>query len=309
MRVLLGQVAIAAGDQAANVATVVEALDAYPDADLAVFPEMTLPGYDTTALDRDALTIAADAGLRDAEPAPGDGARAPGDGTGPPGEGTGPPGEGTGPPGEGTWPLPTELAAIAQAAARCSTAVVVGFAERAADGTFRNSVACLDERGDLAGVYRKTHLFGDGETSAFVAGEEYVLVTLVGVRVGVQICFDTEFPEPARAMALGGAELLVTASANMAPYELEHRLGAAARAIENRTPHVYVNRCGHESGFEFLGDSAAIDAGGRDLLRLGASPELAVVDVPIGAATVGEVDYLRLLTPPLPLRDATRTSA
>jgi hypothetical protein len=70
-----------------------------------------------------------------------------------------------------------------------------------------------------------------------------------------------------------------------------------------------VNRCGEESGFAFLGDSAAIDAGGRDLLCLGVEPQLALVDVPIGASTVGEVDYLRLLTPPLPVEVATRAPA
>jgi (R)-amidase len=270
VQVLLGQIPIAARDQAANVHAIAAAIDGAPDAALAVFPEMALPGYDTHALGEVALPL----------PAPDQ----PGD-------------------------LPEPLATIAEAAARQGTAVIVGFAEATPDGTFRNSAACIDEHGELAGIYRKTHLFGDAETAAFAPGDAYLLTTLAGVRVGVQICFDTEFPEPARAMAIGGAELLVTISANMAPYDLEHRLGAAARAIENRLPHVYVNRCGQESGFDFLGDSAAIDAGGRDLLRLGAKPQLALAEVPIGAETIGEVDYLRLLTPPLPLHDASRAPA
>lgn len=262
MQVLLGQIPIAARDQAANLATVIAALDAHPAADLAAFPEMALPGYDTAALGERALTLGA-----------------------------------------------LELAELGKAAARNGTAVIVGFAEQAAGGSFRNSAACIDEQGELVAVYRKTHLFGDGETAAFLPGTDYVLAPLAGIRVGVQICFDTEFPEPARAMAVAGADLLVTVSANMVPYDLEHRLGAAARAIENRTPHVYVNRCGQESGFDFLGDSAAIDAGGRDLLRLGAEPALAMAEVPIGADTVGEVDYLRLLTPELPVHDHTRAPA
>src|SRR6185312_6525017 len=51
------------------------------------------------------------------------------------------------------------LATIAAAAAATRTAVVVGFAERLADG-YANSAACLDSDGSLAGIYRKTHLFG-----------------------------------------------------------------------------------------------------------------------------------------------------
>ena len=281
MKVLLGQVPIAPRDRPANVATVIAAIDGAPEVELAVFPEMALPGYSTVDLAASALTVP---GFRAARVAS-DSERAADDA------------------------LPPELAAIAGAAARQETAVVVGFAEAAPGGAFRNSLACIDERGELVGIYRKTHLFGEAELAAFHAGEEYLIVALAGVRVGVQICFDTEFPEPGRAMALAGAELLVTASANMAPYDLEHRLGAAARAIENRLPHVYVNRCGTESGFDFLGDSAAIDAGGRDLLRLGAEPELAIVDVPIGADTIGEVDYLRHLPPALPVTDATRAPA
>ena len=259
MKVLLAQVAVADGSLATNLQTLQATLAAHPEAELAVFPEMFLPGYDTSSLRTRSLTLDS-----------------------------------------------PELQAVADAAAASSTAVVVGFSEITATG-IANAAACVDSDGRLAGIYRKTHLFGTGETRAFQAGEEYVLVELCGVRVGVQICFDTEFPEPARAMALAGAELIVTASANMAPYDLEHRLGAAARAIENRLPHVYVNRTGVQSGFTFLGDSAAIDAGGRDLARLGSEPTTALVEVPIGADTVGEVDYLRLMTPPLPVRDESRT--
>lgn len=262
MKVLLGQVPVVARDQWANVRTVIEAIDAAPQVDLAVFPEMVLPGYDTRALAARALVPSTD--------------------------------------------VSPELAVIAEAAARNATAVIVGFAEAGGDA-FRNSAACFDERGELVGVYRKTHLFGDAEVGAFAAGRAYLVAELAGVRTGVQICFDTEFPEPGRAMALAGAELLVTISANMAPYDLEHRLGAAARAIENRLPHVYVNRCGSESGFAFLGESAAIDASGRDLARLGAEPQVQIVEVPIGAETIGEVDYLRLLTPPLPVEVSARS--
>ena len=72
----------------------------------------------------------------------------------------------------------------------------------------------MDRRGNLAGVYRKTHPFGD-ERKVFAAGDE-LLVDLNGVRVGIMICFDVEFPEVARSLAVAGADLLITISANMA---------------------------------------------------------------------------------------------
>lgn len=261
MKVVLAQVPVAEGSVERNLQTLVETLAAYPEAELAVFPEMFLPGYDTAALATRSHT-----------------------------------------------PESPLLQAVAEAAAAYGTAVIVGFSEMTTAG-IANSAACIDRDGRWAGTYRKTHLFGEGENGAFAAGDEYVIVELAGVLVGPQICFDTEFPEPARAMAVGGAELLVTISANMVPYDLEHRLGARARAIENRLPHVYVNRTGVQSGFAFLGESAAIDAGGRDLRRLGAGPESVMVEVPIGAATIGEVDYLRLMTPELPVRDLSKVPA
>lgn len=261
MQVLLAQVEVVDGSVAANLRALQQTVAAHPEADLAVFPEMFLPGYDTSSLRSRSLALDA-----------------------------------------------PELLAVGESAAAAGTAIIVGFAE-ITDTGIANSAACFDRDGTLAGIYRKTHLFGGGEFRAFEAGTEYLLVTLGGVRIGPQICFDTEFPEPGRAMAVAGAELLVTISANMAPYDLEHQLGARARAIENRLPHVYVNRTGVQSGFTFLGDSAAIDAGGRDLVRLGAEPKTVLIDVPIGADTVGDVDYLRLLTPPLPVRDATAATS
>src|SRR5919198_288035 len=60
------------------------------------------------------------------------------------------------------------LATIADAAAATHTAVVVGFAERRDDG-IANAAACFDADGSLAGIYRKTHLFG-AEAEAFTAG-------------------------------------------------------------------------------------------------------------------------------------------
>src|SRR5439155_1762879 len=98
-----------------------------------------------------------------------------------------------------------ELRTIAEAAEAVSTAVAVGFAERNTDGTFSNSVACIDRDGSLAAVYRKTQLFG-AEREAFRAGDALVVVRLAGLAVALLVCFDVEFPEPARQLARAGAE-------------------------------------------------------------------------------------------------------
>jgi (R)-amidase len=106
---------------------------------------------------------------------------------------------------------------VAAAAAEARTAVVIGFAEHVSRSRVANSAALIGADGVVVGIYRKTHLFGD-ERRVFVAGDHLILVRLGGTLVAQLVCFDLEFPESARRLARVGAELLVTISANMAPF-------------------------------------------------------------------------------------------
>lgn len=191
------------------------------------------------------------------------------------------------------------LAAIGEACRAHGTAVVIGFAERArgrGDGTaaVRNSLAVFDADGRLAAVYRKRNLFG-AEALAFDPGDADALGELDAVRLGPLICFDIEFPEPARRLALAGAELLVSIAANMEPYFPDHELASRARALDNRLPHVYVNAIGEADGFRFVGGSRAVRPDGSVAVELGSGPEVAAVELPIAAPVAPAVDYLRFL--------------
>jgi predicted amidohydrolase len=55
------------------------------------------------------------------------------------------------------------------------------------------------------------------------------------------ICFDVEFLEVARVLALAGTDLPVTLSANMAPFGRDHDVFATAHALENGLPHMYTS--------------------------------------------------------------------
>lgn len=185
------------------------------------------------------------------------------------------------------------MAGIAERCRATRTAVVVGFAEKLGDGRFANSAICIDRDGTPAGVYRKTHLFGPGEKQGYEPGGSMLLTRLGGRPTGPQICFDVEFPEPSRMLAVAGAELLVTIAANMKPYAADHRLAVRARALDNRLPHLYVNRTGTEAGFEFVGESCLVSGGGEVIAELGAEEGVLEVDVPASEAhTDGSTDYL-----------------
>ncbi|MCD6728379.1 MAG: hypothetical protein LT070_14215 [Solirubrobacteraceae bacterium] len=193
------------------------------------------------------------------------------------------------------------LEPLRAAAEQAGTAVLIGMAERLPDGAAANSLLAIDERGRTAAVYRKTHLFG-GEPGVFEPGDELVVVPLAGRRLGLLICFDIEFPEPARALAHAGADVLVAAVANMDPYERDHELASRARALDNRLPLLYANRVGRESGLTFVGRTRAVSPDGEVVAQAGRDgEELLTVDVP--PMTVGDelVDYLAQVRDDLPV--------
>jgi Predicted amidohydrolase len=96
----------------------------------------------------------------------------------------------------------------AAAVAEVDGVAIGGFVELGDDGRLYNSAAVVDASGVLA-VYRKVHLW-DKEKLIFTPGsaEPPVVDTPVGA-LGILICFDLEFPEFPRSLALRGAELIV----------------------------------------------------------------------------------------------------
>jgi len=249
--VLLAQLAPQPGDLAANAATAAAAIGMRPEADLAIFPELYLGGYDLDTAGQTAVEL-------------------------------------DGP----------ELEVVRRAAAEAKTAVLIGLAEKSGESV-ANSLVAIDEAGEVVCVHRKIALWGD-ETDSFEAGTDLKLVELAGRRLGLLICYEIEFPEMARALAVAGADLLVTASANMAPYFEDHELASRARALDNRLPHCYVNRIGSEMGLEFVGGTRLVGSAGA---VLESAPEgeacLLVAEVGMPERGEGPADYLSNVPPPL----------
>ena len=152
-------------------------------------------------------------------------------------------------------------------AVREAGAVAVGgFAELGDDGLVYNSAAVVDGTGVLA-VYRKIHLW-DKEKLVFTPGSTVppVVDTPIG-RLGILICFDLEFPEMTRTLALGGAELIV-APTNWpleevpAGERIPELTASMAAAYTNRVGIAACDRTGIERGQDWNGASAIIDERG-----------------------------------------------
>jgi predicted amidohydrolase len=151
-------------------------------------------------------------------------------------------------------------------AERGDLVVVGGFCERGADGDTYNSAAILDA-GGLRAVYRKLHLW-DGEKRLFTPGDAAppVVATRVG-RVAVVVCYDLEFPELTRAVALAGAELLAVPTnwplgSRPTGERPPETVIAMATARMNRMAVACADRLGTERGQAWTGGSSIVGADG-----------------------------------------------
>nr|WKF59219.1 (R)-stereoselective amidase [Paraburkholderia busanensis] len=150
------------------------------------------------------------------------------------------------------------LTVVRQAAREARVGVAVGLAER--DGQrFFNTTVLIDDHGEIALRYRKTHLWAS-DVGVFEAGDRYEVCSFKGLTVGLLICYDIEFPETARAVASLGADLLIVTNGNMDPFGPVHRRAIVARAMENQMFAALVNRIGSgDDNLTFPGESALID--------------------------------------------------
>jgi N-carbamoylputrescine amidase len=136
-----------------------------------------------------------------------------------------------------------------------------------------NSLAMIDDRGEIMGVYRKSHIpdgpgyeekyyFRPGNTGFKVWETKYGTI-------GVGICWDQWYPETARIMALMGAELLFFPTAiGSEPYDADldtsrmWRRAMVGHAVSNCMPVIAANRIGEEDGQKFYGHSFITDEWG-----------------------------------------------
>ncbi|MEU6061765.1 carbon-nitrogen hydrolase family protein [Streptomyces sp. NPDC047097] len=191
--------------------------------------------------------------------------------------------------------------AVAALAAHHGLAIAYGYPERDGAAVY-NAAQLVGPDGTRLANYRKTHLYGGFETDSFTAGEQpLVQAELNGVRVGLIICYDVEFPENVRAHALAGTELLIVPTALMHPAEIVAESVVPVRAFENQLYIAYANRAGVEGEFEFVGLSALAGPDGTARARAGRGEELVTgdVDPELLAASREANPYLRDRRPDL----------
>lgn len=178
-------------------------------------------------------------------------------------------------PHDGDWA--GRIAAIAR---EQGIALLYGYPERDAGGALFNSVQLIDAGGQRLGNYRKTHLFGELDRGMFSAGDDHFpLVELEGWKLGMLICYDVEFPENVRRLALAGADAVLVPTANMEPFDFVCDVLVRARAFENQCYLAYANYCGAEGEIRYCGLSSVSAPDGSLAAVCGREETLAFADL------------------------------
>lgn len=172
--------------------------------------------------------------------------------------------------------------------------LVVGLAERgpsAQPSQVYNSAVLLRPDASWA-VYRKVHLFWD-EKDIFTPGDlGFPVHEACGTRLGLMVCFDWFFPEAARTLALGGAQIICHPSNLVLPYCPDAMI---TRCLENRVFAVTANRVGREArtgqSLRFIGRSQVVSPSGERLASCGR------VQVGAAVATIDTDGCAKQITP------------
>jgi predicted amidohydrolase len=150
--------------------------------------------------------------------------------------------------------------------------LVVGLAEQHPEipGMLYNAAVLINPKGELVGVHHKMHIPGE-EKHYFMPGSTCDTYNTDIGNIGMSICYDGQFPEFTRSLALKGAEILCMIwnmpSFSNPPELLEHI--TATRAAENRMFAVSCNCVGVQGKIDFFGHSVISDPVGNFLATAG----------------------------------------
>jgi predicted amidohydrolase len=133
--------------------------------------------------------------------------------------------------------LPRRLAGVA---GEHRLAILGGYLELCT-GRYHDAALFVDERGCALANYRRTHLVPGRDPPVLSPGQWLTVVPFAGRKLGILIGADVEAPEPARALTLAGADVLLVAARHGTAMATAGGALLATRAFENGRAVVYAN--------------------------------------------------------------------
>jgi len=185
---------------------------------------------------------------------------------------------------------------VSYLAKKYDTALAIGYPELG-EHVLYNAVAVIGKAGERLLDYRKRLLPPGFEGEAFTPGKGVGVFEFMGQRIAVLICYDVEFPEFVREVAMAGAGIVLAPTALRAKWGFVARKMIPTRAFENGLFLLYANHAGREGGLEYLGQSVIVAPDGRDLALAGAGEDVifASLDVTEIARAREALPYLEVV--------------
>lgn len=170
-----------------------------------------------------------------------------------------------------TIPGPTTTQ-FAKLCAESGGELIVGMLET--DGEKLFNACCHVSATGVVAVYRKVHLPYLGIDRFVDFGDRpFEVYESAGLRLGMNICYDSGFPESSRALMLAGVDLVALPTNWPGGAEILAAHAIATRAMENGIYYAAINRVGDEAGFRFIGRSRICDPRGETLALAEATGE------------------------------------
>jgi amidase len=134
--------------------------------------------------------------------------------------------------------------------------------EYSREGKPWDSLIVINNHGDIVMKYRKINPWVPQEPWQ-PGNKTFVIEGPKGLKMGGIICYDTNFPEICRDLALKGAELIVSIQGYMSPFREQQRMVSQVRAWENLSYFAVANLAGSDSTYSYYGYSRIIGYDGR----------------------------------------------
>jgi predicted amidohydrolase len=191
---------------------------------------------------------------------------------------------------DGAFPGPI-LTALAASATQHGVWIVGGGMPERSEDVARpyNTSVLVDPKGNVAATYRKVHLFdvslADGtsyrESAATSPGSEPVTAEVLGVGVGLTVCYDVRFPELYRKLVDQGARIVTVPAAFTLTTGKDHwHVLLRARAIENQVYLMAPAQHGkHPRGRQTFGKSIVVDPWGEIIAQCSEGEGFATAEV------------------------------
>lgn len=156
-------------------------------------------------------------------------------------------------------------------------AFIFGFAYKENSNIF-NSVGFIED-GKLKTIYHKKHLTDYEKRFFSIDNNDYPIININNVNIGINVCFDVWFPKEIQHLVLNGAEVIFVAASFGGSQTIKI---CQARCIENQVPLILSNRIGEEAGefkATFIGSSGIISNKGEFIENLNGKECCKIVDL------------------------------